>query len=66
MRPFNIDARLIRYDHAFLKGLRLAGPILPAKACRSFMNIQKISNAMSGSVIVIKPPVPEWLACDHV
>ena len=21
---------------------------------------------MSGSVIVIKPPVPEWLACDHV
>src|SRR5699024_5990804 len=50
---FDVDTRFVCDDHTFLKRLNLACAELPSESCRAFVNVQKVSNAVSCSMVEV-------------
>ena len=64
---FRIVSWFIGGDHSFFQNRsRTIHEIFPAEALRTFVYIEKISYAMTGSVIVILSHSPEWSSCQGI
>ena len=50
---FNIDTRLVCDNHAFFKWLDFTCAELPSETCRTFVDVQKVSDSVTGSVIEV-------------
>ena len=66
VRSFDVDSRFIRNDHTWLECIRLTGSVSITETCRSLVDVQKISNPMSCSVIEVQSSVPKRLSCQII
>ena len=62
----SVISRLIRGDHSLLQHCISTRNNFPSEAIGSFMDIQKISYSMSGSMIKVQCSIPERLSCQNI